>query len=69
MKTSESARTRTNASCNLNIAEASLFGGQQVVIADAVQALSLEPLLSLMQLAQLRQEPGVNLGVLKDGLL
>ena len=59
----------THAAGNLDIAEASLLGGQQVIIADAVQALSLEPLLSRMQLTELRQEPGVDVGVLKDGLL
>ena len=59
----------TCAACNLGITEASLLGGQQIVVADAVEVLSLEPLLGLVELTKLAQEPRVNLGVLKDGLL
>ena len=59
----------TCAAGNLNIAEASLLGGQEVIIADTGEVLSLEPLLSLVQLAELTQEPGVDLGVLKNGVL
>lgn len=62
-------RSLTQAGCDLRITKSPLLGGQQVVIGDAVEALSLEPLLSLMQLAKLRQEPGVDLGVLKDCFL
>lgn len=59
----------TCAAGDLNITEASLLGGQEVIIADAGEILSLEPLLSLVQLAELTQEPGVDLGVLKNGVL
>lgn len=51
---------------DLEVAEAALLGLNEVSLADVVQGLGLEPLLRLMQLSQLIEEPGVNLCALKQ---
>ena len=51
---------------DLEVAEAPLLGLDEVVSADVVQTLGLQPLLCLVQLPQLVEEPGIDVGALKD---
>ena len=57
---------RTGERRKLEVAEAALLDLDEVVSADVRQGLAPDPLLCLVQLRQLVQEPGVDVGVLKD---